>query len=161
MRSLLSICVLSIVIYGCQQSKEVRAEALAKKTCSSCHKFPDPSLLDKKTWKEGVLPEMALRLGLGDRFELLTRISEEQYTSAIQMDIYPDIAKITQEEYDLIVEYYLKNAPEKPLPQKNRSPISTDPLHFKMGEFISKTDAMGGVTSIRIHPQKKETWVGE
>ena len=160
MRSLLSICVLSIVIYGCQQSKEVRAEALAKKTCSSCHKFPDPSLLDKKTWKEGVLPEMALRLGLGDRFELLTRISEEQYTSAIQMDIYPDIAKITQEEYDLIVEYYLKNAPEKPLPQKNRSPISTDPLHFKMGEFISKTDAIGGVTSIRIHPQKKETWVG-
>jgi mono/diheme cytochrome c family protein len=79
----------------CQSDTKSEGEALAKKNCASCHKFPDPSLLDKKTWKEGVLPEMSLRLGLGDRFELLTRISEEQYKSAIQMDIYPSIAKLS------------------------------------------------------------------
>ena len=150
--------IIALLTFACSSKKT--GEELAKENCSSCHKFPDPSLLDKKTWKDGVLPEMSLRLGLGDRFELLTRISEEQYQSAIQMDIYPSIAKISQEEYDLIAEYYLKNAPEKPLPQKKRSPITSDPLHFEMGSFISKTDGMGGVTSIRIHPTKKETWVG-
>jgi len=152
--------VFVLIFISCQSGVESEGEALAKKNCSSCHKFPDPSLLDKKTWKEGVLPEMSLRLGLGDRFLLLTRISEEQYNSAIQMNIYPSIAKLSQEEFNLIEEYYLKNAPDKPLNQKKRSAISTDPLHFKISSFSSKTDGLGSVTSIRIHPQKKETWVG-
>jgi len=155
---ILAFALIALISFSCNSKKT--GEELAKENCSSCHKFPDPSLLDKKTWKDGVLPEMSLRLGLGDRFELLTRISEEQYQSALQMNIYPSIAKISQEEYDLIADYYLKNAPDKPLPQKKRSPISTDPLHFKMGSFISKTDGLGGVTSIQIHPTKKETWVG-
>jgi len=160
MRYLYLSLILVLIFVSCQSGTESEGEILAKKKCASCHKFPDPSLLDKKTWKEGVLPEMSLRLGLGDRFALLTRISEEQYNSAVQMDIYPSTAKLSQEEFNLIEAYYLKNAPEKPLPQKKRSSISTDPLHFKIGSFISKTDGLGSVTSIRIHPQKKETWVG-
>ncbi|MBU1822550.1 MAG: hypothetical protein KKG00_13705, partial [Bacteroidetes bacterium] len=37
---------------------------LAQQYCQGCHLLPDPSLLDKKTWTAGVLPNMALRLGL-------------------------------------------------------------------------------------------------
>jgi len=82
-----------------------------KKTCGSCHKFPDPSLLDKKTWETGVLPEMSYRLGLGNRFELMTRISEEQYQSAMQLNIYPETPSISQEDWQAIVNYYTRNAP--------------------------------------------------
>lgn len=146
--------------FSCQQTPEEKGEALAKKNCSSCHKFPDPSLLDKKTWNEGVLPEMAYRLGIGNRFELLTKIPDEQYQSAMQLDIYPETPKISQEDWDLIVAYYTAKAPEKPLPQPKRSPISSEMLHFKRESFISPTDPLGGVTSIRIHPQKPEVWVG-
>lgn len=39
---------------------------LAQAYCRACHAFPDPSLLDKQTWKNGVLPQMALRLGLNN-----------------------------------------------------------------------------------------------
>ena len=81
--------VVLIFCFSCQKSPEEKGEALAQKNCASCHKFPDPSLLDKKTWKEGVLPEMAYRLGIGNRFELLTKIPDEQYQSAMQLDIYP------------------------------------------------------------------------
>src|SRR5689334_14319904 len=31
--------------------------------CQKCHSYPDPSLLPKNLWKEGVLPEMAFRMG--------------------------------------------------------------------------------------------------
>lgn len=160
MRYILFICVLSILIYGCQQSQEEREEAIAKKTCSTCHKFPDPSLLDKKTWANGVLPEMSYRLGIGNRFELLTKIPDEQYQSAMALDIYPETPQITQEEWNMILAYYQKNAPEKPIPQAKKSPISTDTLHFTKSTFISPADALGGVTSIRIHPKKAEVWVG-
>jgi len=34
-------------------------ETLARTHCVTCHAFPEPSLLDKKTWDEGVLPKMA------------------------------------------------------------------------------------------------------
>ena len=152
--------IVALFYFSCQQSPEEKGEALAQKNCASCHKFPDPSLLDKKTWKEGVLPEMAYRLGIGNRFELLTKIPDEQYQSAMRLDIYPETPKISQEDWDLIVAYYTTKAPEKPLPQPKRSPISSEPLHFKRESFISPADPLGSVTSIRIHPQKPEVWVG-
>lgn len=152
--------IVVIFCFSCQQTPEEKGEALAKQNCGSCHKFPDPSLLDKKTWNEGVLPEMAYRLGIGNRFELLTKIPDEQYQSAMRLDIYPETPKISQEDWDLIVAYYTAKAPEKPLPQPKRSPISSDLLHFKRESFISPADPMGAVTSIRIHPQKSEVWVG-
>ena len=160
MRILLYVCLLSVVFVGCQQSQEEKEEAIAKKTCSSCHKFPDPNLLDKKTWETGVLPEMSYRLGLGNRFELMDRISEEQLRSAMEMNIYPETPSISQEEWQAIVNYYTRNAPEKPNPQKKKESISLDPLHFQVGEYTTPKDLIAGVTSIKIHPTKAEIWVG-
>ena len=160
MKAYLYICLLSILLISCQQTQEEKEEAIAKKTCGSCHKFPDPSLLDKKTWETGVLPEMSYRLGLGNRFELMTRISEEQFQSAMQLNTYPETPSITQEEWQAIVNYYTRNAPAKAIPQKQKEPISTDPLHFEVAEYITPNDLIAGVTSIKIHPSKPEVWVG-
>ena len=161
MRLLLSICVLSIISYACQQSKEKQAEALAKKTCSSCHKFPDPTLLDKTTWKEGVLPEMAYRLGVGNRFELLTKIPEEQYESAINLGIYPETPEISQKDWEAIVAYYIKNAPEKPLPQAKKVTVSNETMHFSTREIIYPEEPTGVVTSVTFNPKEKEIWIGK
>ncbi len=37
---------------------------LAKKYCVSCHQLPDPSLIDRQSWVNGVLPAMAKRLNV-------------------------------------------------------------------------------------------------
>jgi mono/diheme cytochrome c family protein len=39
-------------------------QKLALKYCSTCHLPVDPTLLDKETWKNQVLPAMAKKLGL-------------------------------------------------------------------------------------------------
>ena len=161
MRGFFLFCVLSIWIYGCQQSQQEQKEAIAKKTCSSCHKFPDPSLLDKKTWKEGVLPEMAYRLGVGNRFELLTKIPEEQYESAINLGIYPEVPEISQEEWESIVSYYVENAPEKPLPQAKKATVSTETMHFSTREIVYPDEPTGVVTSVTFNPKEKEIWIGK
>ena len=47
-----------------QGEKRIAEKKLADKYCSSCHLVPDPSMLDKATWNERVLPAMARQLGL-------------------------------------------------------------------------------------------------
>src|SRR3954468_3326784 len=37
---------------------------LARTYCASCHQLPDPSMLDRKSWENGVLPQMGPRLGI-------------------------------------------------------------------------------------------------
>ncbi len=46
------------------QPSSLSGQELATIHCSSCHLFPAPDMLDQKTWKNGVLPEMAYRLGM-------------------------------------------------------------------------------------------------
>src|ERR1041385_5482609 len=37
---------------------------LSKQYCGACHVFPEPDLLDKKTWREQTLRRMKIRMGL-------------------------------------------------------------------------------------------------
>ncbi len=57
---------LALFTFACSTKKT--GEELARENCSSCHKFPDPSLLDKKTWNDKVLLDMSYRLGMRNKF---------------------------------------------------------------------------------------------
>lgn len=66
------VTVAIVVFYGCETASHVNTpaeniadgKALSLQYCQSCHKYPDPSLLDKATWETGIMPQMALRLGI-------------------------------------------------------------------------------------------------
>lgn len=98
---------------GC--SSQTEGERLAKQYCISCHAFPDPGLLDKNTWQQSVLPEMAFRMGLDNEklFKIPYRDLDKVRTAI------PDVPLVTKEEYKLIEEYFIKNAPDSlSVPQK-------------------------------------------
>src|SRR4029077_17021836 len=42
----------------------MKGKELAGKYCQSCHLLPEPFLADKKTWLNGILPNMGPRLGI-------------------------------------------------------------------------------------------------
>jgi hypothetical protein len=149
---------IALLTFACNSKKS--GEELAKENCSSCHKFPDPNLLDKKTWNDHVLVEMSYRLGMRNKFELLTTMPEEQFQSAVALNIYPDTPQMSMEEWQSIVDYYVTNAPTKANPQKSKSSISSDAYHFSQETFIQKSSFSGGVTSVKVHPDKAEIWVG-
>ena len=46
------------------QSQIADGKALAKQYCSNCHEQPEPSLIDKASWANGVLPAMGKNLGI-------------------------------------------------------------------------------------------------
>jgi hypothetical protein len=74
-----------------------RAEALARTLCVTCHVFPEPDLVDKRTWERGVLPSMANRLGLN------------KTTDQAILD-----------DWAAIKSYYLQTAPAAAIPQAPR-----------------------------------------
>lgn len=94
--------------------QENKPERLARKHCASCHVFPDPSLLDKKTWENGVLPQMAFRMGLD--YSELQKIQERDHKEVLKT--LPSRGLVTDEEWNTIRKYYLDNAPDSLIAEK-------------------------------------------
>lgn len=135
----------------CTDNGQSEEEKVARSYCSSCHLFPDASLLDKTTWTKGVLPKMAHYLGIaymGNQFYLnspdIRPRDSSHYTS------------ISFQNWSAIVDYYEKNAPAK-LDSQNRPRIN----EFT-NRFIAKEGGVKGsdptVTYVRIDPGNKRIY---
>lgn len=84
-------------------------ERVAQLYCSSCHAFPDPTLLDKKTWENDVLPQMAFKMGFTNS-ELLSKIPANDLPAVLRT--MPAAPMLTEQEFQLIKNYFIKHAPD-------------------------------------------------
>ena len=115
MRKIIAFGALILLINACNFNSKSEEEQLAQSYCGGCHEMPSPSLLDKKTWKEGVLPKMALRLGIepAPTMSVYGQLSTDEIIAFTQANIYPETPILSKEEWEKIVKYYLTNAPDK------------------------------------------------
>lgn len=103
----LSLIVVLTLVLSCGNLKK-DPESLAIRHCSSCHAFPDPSMLDKKTWETGVFPEMAFRMGLDvSRLPQTNELELHEILKAL-----PPTPLVTQHEWESILKYYTQFAPD-------------------------------------------------
>ncbi len=100
--------IIALIILVSCETQQKKEERLAKLYCGSCHSFPDPSLLDKETWKKGVLPQMAFRMG--HDYSLISSISKADQEEALKA--IPNSPMLSDEEWEAIRNYYLTNAPD-------------------------------------------------
>jgi len=94
---------------------------LAQTYCGSCHQLPEPSLLDSKSWNDGVLPEMGPRLGIfyyGNK-------AYPSYRNDMNVDknYYPSQPVISLYDWQHIIDYYTAASPDSLLPAKKTTPI--------------------------------------
>jgi hypothetical protein len=99
--------VVCIFLSGCL-SKEAQDEQTARQYCSSCHSFPDPSLLPKDVWANSIMPQMAFRMGRD--LSLLSTMSRADQAEVLT--VLPDQAMVTEEQWAAIQRYYQKEAPD-------------------------------------------------
>jgi FG-GAP-like repeat len=104
--SLLGIATLLFISCENQAQKE---ERLARQHCSSCHVFTEPSLLDKKSWEKGVLPEMAFRMGFLD-MNIISSFSPEDLNEITK--VIPQAPMLSEADLQSIKNYYLTHAPD-------------------------------------------------
>src|SRR6185312_14919968 len=84
---------------------------LALKYCTLCHLFPEPSLLDKKTWINNVLPNMGLRLGIRESKDPYADLLPEEQPVLKKMNVYPAVPLINKDDWKKIVQYFEHEAP--------------------------------------------------
>lgn len=100
-------------------------ELLAIRYCGGCHLFPEPALLDKRTWQEDVLPNMALRLGIREnKKDPYTDILPNERSILRAINAFPDEPLLAEKEWKKIIQYYIQEAPAQPLPQKSKPSIT-------------------------------------
>lgn len=101
------------VLTACQPA-EATGQQLAEQHCGNCHQYPEPGLLPKKMWLHGVLPQMALRLGLvGDTLSIAQQIAQQdERERGIQQGYLPAQPLLTPEEWKRLVDFYVEKAPD-------------------------------------------------
>lgn len=112
-------------------SSTERGHLLAQGYCQTCHLFPEPALLDKATWENGALPDMAPWLGLA-KPNLERR---RDGTVIAEANVFPPSPIISPEDWQAIRDYYKAAAPEKSLPQPPRPPILPNLKQFRIKEL--------------------------
>jgi len=135
---------------------------LANLYCQACHLFPEPSLLDKETWLNSVLPNMALRLGIKERgIDSYEGMPQEEIKIIRPLGVYPDEPMISKEQWSKIVAYYEKEAPSQPLEQMfevtsiNRSSL------FKGKEIYITEKVWPKTTLLKFDESTSQLYVGD
>ena len=109
----------------------IPGKELAEKYCQSCHLFPTPDQLDKTTWTENVLPNMAARLGLSYRdYAPFEGLGATEIANLKSLNVYPEQSILSEEEWIEIVKYYEELAPAQLPAQDRSSPTSPAPPPF-------------------------------
>ena len=98
-----------------------KGEDLAKIYCQSCHMLPDPSLLDSKSWENGILPQMGPRLGIFNFGFKNYPIVRDNY---IGSDFYPSQPVLSLTDWQYIIDYYGATSPDSLPPQERKYPIN-------------------------------------
>jgi hypothetical protein len=107
---------------------------MAHQACASCHLFPEPELLDKKTWEHSVFPQMAFRMGVD--FSALSEISEDDRPEV--MKALPPNSLVSPEDWEAIKRFYIQKAPDS---------LHADAVTIteQIKQFEPETRAFGGL----------------
>jgi hypothetical protein len=152
------------IAFSEEQTADSIAEGkqLAKDYCVRCHLFPEPALLDKRTWITSVLPNMGQRLGLhfanNDPFADLLPKEEKAIR---KLNIYPETALIGQSDWEKIVSYYRHEAPAEPLPQATGNVVSDSLPLFKASHLTVSDNAIPKTTLLKFDPRTSQLYVGD
>lgn len=143
-------CLIVFILCNCNNDGNNRqsddGDVLSKEYCGSCHNYPDPSLLSKEAWKNGVLPMMGSFANIyRDRdssYEMLT----PEMVATIRNSAFNSLQfSISVKDWKKIVDYYVASAPE--VLQNTKVNIKALKLPFDIKIPTKKTKASTGLIS--------------
>jgi len=149
MKQFIRLNVIIFLFLSCSKKKEINrpvdkdmhvsdlsGNELAVKHCGVCHAFVKPELLPKHSWKNDVLPAMSHRLGIYKGDHQPDNLFDAGIGGSIvrEANIYPEEPVLAQEDWNKIVEYYVKNAPDIISVPIRSKKIKMGLKHFKYKE---------------------------
>ncbi len=107
-----------------------KGKKLAETYCQSCHMFPDPLLLDTKSWENGVLPSMGPRLGIF--FYGFKEYPSAKHDVNISKNFYPAKPMVNFVEWQYIIDYYTSISPDALPVQQRTKQVKDNSQLFKI-----------------------------
>ena len=133
-----------------------RGEALARQHCAACHLFPEPALLDRRTWDNHALRKMAPYMGVA-------RVRTDGRPDGRRIEesgLFPPGPVVTEEEWRAIGRYYSTLAPESALGLETPRPASALTV-----QFVARPLAIPGTlprsTLASLHARHGEAWLAD
>jgi hypothetical protein len=145
--SWLLVSMLLVIDNGCEEA-ESPGEKLARKNCSSCHKYPQPDELDKATWMKHVLPQMGGFMGFR-LFEGGTYFEDDRIQRSISLD-----------EWNAIVRFYVTNSPTE-IPSAERTHSIQSANHFFQAFIFPYRKSESATTFISIDDAHRNLLFGD
>ena len=143
-------------------------EELSKVYCVSCHMYPSPELLDKKTWADFVLIRMGNFLGIyQDGKKYVDKMPGKWLEPGKggyrvkQAKVYPDKPALSVEEWQKIAKFYLENAPASIPSASLKTEIKIGIPFFKSKSFSQKKDILPVVQAMEIDSENKLVYATE
>ena len=133
-----------------------QGEALAHQYCAVCHLFPEPDLLDKKTWANQTFRKMAPFLGV-------SKIRMEGRPDGRRLEeshLFPPTPLLSEAEWHVLREYYINSAPSNAIPQAAR-PIIVPRLDQFIAEKLTISGAVPLTTLVHIDASAHEVVLGD
>lgn len=152
--TLFALIVASTVVAQCRGPYASDGERLAHTYCAACHAFPDPSLLDKNTWRTGVLPQMVQRLSGPPQLSVAQSEARSPYMTVLTKPV-------PQADRDRIVAFYLEHAPDSLPPQVLPAEPRLDPELFRPGAFVPRLASSAIITLLYADSAARRVFVGE
>ncbi len=100
--------------------------AAAAAYCQLCHLLPEPGMLDRRTWRDELLPKMRFFTGLSAP---LTNYFQD-LDILLAANVFPKAPMMSEETWKAIAEYYVSHAPEK-----LSAPPETHPIRLGLKQF--------------------------
>ena len=138
---------------GCDRPQRSEGEKLARRHCAACHAFPEPQLLDKKTWHAGVLPQMAPRLGVSTQ-----SLFNEPFRNPHLMVL---TKAVSEGDWEAIVRYYRDLAPDSLPYQSLPAQPQVDPAFFRTDPFVPRMQGSAVITLLKTDPPHERIFVGD
>lgn len=142
---------------ACDQKEQ--GQKLAELYCGACHLFPEPGLLNKKGWEEGVLPQMAIRMGIADPD--FNELNPEEYQTILEKGGLPLKPMVSKKDWSKIVAYYLKNAPENVQTRQGALPIQLDTQQFKPQILWQSPGERPNFSLLKFFPEQNTLVAGQ
>lgn len=132
--------------------------AIVNKFCgTSCHILPQPALLDIKSWRDKVLPNMGCRLGISTSgYDPYKGMTMEEISEIVKLDVFSDVPKISQKDWNKICQFFLSKAPDSLRISRPLLLPLTDFETYSKGDLVSAPT----VTTLFFDSTAQKTLIG-
>ena len=142
-----------------------RGAELAALYCSVCHVAPAPDILPRRSWM-AALGYMGYWLGiddigyLDDEPEFVRNNVSGRLEVLERDDVYPAAPVLSAEDWELLRRYYLRAAPENPLPQGGKPELDWSSRRFEIFR-TSYRQPLAITTLVHVRESSREVYIGD